>query len=170
MNLFDQGLNIDATSALIIASAFIVMVFFAYKDHRSLKQSVHHDYKSLIVSTGVLGTFIGIVIGLWHFDTGNISASVPELLEGLKLAFITSILGMGISLLLAAFQKSTDSISTDDESSLSSIDNKLTPLIGILDNTGLTVEQIKNFRMELRDEQLKTRVFIEENFTKTNES
>ncbi len=43
---------------------------------------------------GVLGTFIGIAIGLYQFDTGNIEASVPALLEGLKIAFVSSIIGI----------------------------------------------------------------------------
>ena len=55
---------------------------------------------SIVTVIGVLGTFIGIFIGLWGFDTGNIEASVPTLLEGLKLAFITSIVGIGLSILL----------------------------------------------------------------------
>ena len=58
------------------------------------------DLKSTIVSIGVLGTFLGIFRGLWHFDTSDITKSVPELLEGLKLAFATSILGMFFAIIL----------------------------------------------------------------------
>lgn len=49
---------------------------------------------SLMTSLGILGTFIGIVIGLLGFDTHNIDGSIPTLLEGLKTAFITSICGL----------------------------------------------------------------------------
>ena len=48
----------------------------------------------LMTSLGILGTFIGIVIGLLGFDTTNIDGSIPALLEGLKTAFITSIFGL----------------------------------------------------------------------------
>lgn len=41
---------------------------------------------------------MGIVIGLLHFDTTNIDKSIPLLLEGLKTAFITSIVGMGAAM------------------------------------------------------------------------
>lgn len=58
------------------------------------------DFKSIIISLGVLGTFLGIFIGLYNFDTFNIVESVPELLSGLKLAFTTSILGMFFSIIL----------------------------------------------------------------------
>lgn len=49
---------------------------------------------TLMTSLGILGTFIGVVIGLLHFDTQNIDQSIPKLLDGLKTAFITSIVGM----------------------------------------------------------------------------
>jgi ABC-type transporter Mla subunit MlaD len=86
----------------------------------------------------VLGTFIGIFIGLWDFDTGNIEASVPTLLEGLKLAFITSIVGIGLSIWLkgstlrkqkkqAASKKTYTRATVDDLAGfLQSIENSLT--------------------------------------------
>lgn len=54
-----------------------------------------------ILSTlGVIGTFLGITVGLRAFDVNDINASIPVLLEGLKTAFYTSLLGMGLSLFL----------------------------------------------------------------------
>lgn len=52
---------------------------------------------------GILGTFIGIVWGLYHFDTTNITGAVPQLLEGLRFAFVTSIWGMVVSLGIGTF-------------------------------------------------------------------
>lgn len=49
---------------------------------------------TLMTSLGILGTFTGVVIGLLGFNTGDIAGSIPALLEGLKTAFITSIVGM----------------------------------------------------------------------------
>ena len=43
---------------------------------------------------GILGTFLGIFLGLMGFDVHNIANSVPQLLSGLKTAFLTSIAGM----------------------------------------------------------------------------
>lgn len=62
------------------------------------------NFKSAIVSTGLLGTFVGVFLGLYHFDTGDIAAGVPALLEGLKLSFITSIVGITLSTLLSVVQ------------------------------------------------------------------
>lgn len=55
---------------------------------------------STVVSMGLLGTFGGIMYGLWTFNVEQLDLSIPLLLEGLKTAFLTSISGMLSSLLL----------------------------------------------------------------------
>ncbi len=55
---------------------------------------------SILTIVGVLGTFIGIYIGLQNFDTDNLQNSIKDLLDGLKLAFGTSIVGIASALLL----------------------------------------------------------------------
>ena len=57
----------------------------------------------MAVSMGILGTFGGIVMGLLGFDVNDIQGSIPELLTGLKFAFITSIAGMISSLAIKVF-------------------------------------------------------------------
>lgn len=56
---------------------------------------------SAISTLGVLGTFLGITLGLLCFDTSNLQQSIPELLSGLKTAFFTSLAGMVGSLFLS---------------------------------------------------------------------
>mgnify|MGYP001162941362 CR=1 FL=1 len=48
----------------------------------------------MLPALGLVGTFLGIFKGLGEFDPGNIDLSLPILLDGLKLAFSTSIVGM----------------------------------------------------------------------------
>ena len=65
----------------------------------------HHQVNtvaSLVTVIGVLGTFYGIAIGLQDFDTDpeHIQNSISTLLEGLKVAFFTSIAGIALSILL----------------------------------------------------------------------
>ncbi len=98
---------------LIIIFALFMGVL-AWKDWTSYLRGEHIHYKSMIVSTGVLGTFLGIVLGLWEFDTAHIDKSVPFLLEGLKLAFLTSIIGMGLSIILAIFEAQPEEKPKDD--------------------------------------------------------
>ncbi len=121
------------------------------------------DRRSVIVSLGVLGTFTGIVIGLFEFDTQQIAKSIPPLLEGLKTAFVTSIAGMALSILLSIFQKSSEA---NEMALLGSINDKLDDLQSL----PKIEEQIKDFRTELRDAQSGLRNFLEESFTKTNQS
>ncbi|WP_332444784.1 hypothetical protein [Wolinella succinogenes] len=82
-----------------------VMFYLAWVDYRTFATPHHRDFKSIIMSTGVLGTFVGIFAGLLEFDTLKIEESVPPLLEGLKVAFYTSIMGMGLAILLSVLQK-----------------------------------------------------------------
>lgn len=65
----------------------------------------HRDLKTAIVSLGILGTFIGITIGLIQFDTSDVHGSIPDLLSGLKVAFFTSVVGMALSIILAVTQR-----------------------------------------------------------------
>ena len=55
---------------------------------------------SILTVIGVFGTFLGIFIGLQGFDVKKIEESIPPLLAALKLAFLTSLVGIGSSLLL----------------------------------------------------------------------
>ena len=53
----------------------------------------------LFTSLGILGTFIGIVVGLLDFDSRQLDESIGELLDGLKTAFITSLAGISAGII-----------------------------------------------------------------------
>ncbi len=48
----------------------------------------------ILTTMGILGCFLGIAVALTHFDSNNISESVPELLNGVKTAFWASVTGV----------------------------------------------------------------------------
>ena len=105
----------------IIAFAIIMLVAIGW--FRKIWYLQVNAVASIVTIIGVLGTFLGIAIGLYQFDTGNIEASVPKLLEGLKIAFVTSILGIAGSIALKWLalnkrrqQKKTDGGNTVDDS------------------------------------------------------
>lgn len=52
---------------------------------------------TLLTTLGILGTFLGIAIGLLEFDALHVESSIPLLLDGLKIAFTTSIVGILLS-------------------------------------------------------------------------
>ncbi|MGL4864942.1 MAG: hypothetical protein ACRC4T_17750 [Cetobacterium sp.] len=59
---------------------------------------------NLIAGLGIIGTFFGIFMGLLQFDTVNLDKSIPKLLEGMKTAFFTSLVGLVLSNILKSFQ------------------------------------------------------------------
>ena len=77
----------------------IVILFFL-----SIGKNAKRNYKNEIVSLGVFGTFVGIAIGLYHFDVTDIKISMPLLLDGLKTAFITSGVGIFFSIIISIFK------------------------------------------------------------------
>lgn len=55
----------------------------------------------VMTGLGILGTFIGLTLGLQNFNTGTsdeMMSSIPPLMDGIKIAFHTSIYGMVFSL------------------------------------------------------------------------
>ena len=60
---------------------------------------VRRTISPLIVSIGILGTFVGVSIALWFFDPDAQGASIDGLLNGLKIAFFTSSVGLFFNIL-----------------------------------------------------------------------
>lgn len=58
---------------------------------------------SVFTTLGVFGTFLGIAFGLHSFDVNNIDESIPILLQGLFVAFWSSIIGIALSLISQTF-------------------------------------------------------------------
>lgn len=61
-----------------------------------------------LVGLGLLGTFLGLTMGIIHFDSSNsenIQTSIQTLLGGMGTAFSTSLAGMALSILYSVFDK-----------------------------------------------------------------
>lgn len=61
-----------------------------------------------LVGLGLLGTFLGLTLGVRNFDTANvqnIQSSIQSLLDGMSTAFLTSLLGMGFSIVYTLIEK-----------------------------------------------------------------
>ena len=152
----------------------IISILFRHTAHRRNKPSgpVISLAPGAVISLGIFGTFLGIYLGLRNFDTTNINDSIPQLLEGLKTAFITSLFGMFFSLFLkyiyGIYERrdlQKDSIVTDDPISiLRQIANGVVSLGTTVDSIGETivkcfksdeeysiVSQLKLIRTEMND-------------------
>ncbi len=91
----------------------------AQKNPNSINTYILEAIPSVFPTIGIFCTFLGVFLGLLNFDTANIQQSIPNLLNGLKLAFIGSMLGIvGLFIfqkILAVVQKSIDSKNPTDE-------------------------------------------------------
>ena len=107
-----------------------VMLMLALTDAISHRRGgTKMNFKSAIVSVGLLGTFVGIWWGLYNFESSNITGSVPALLDGLKLSFVTSITGIGLSVLLSIVQTIGERQNTRHLSDLSTDINRLADIL-----------------------------------------
>ena len=84
----------------LIIIAVILLVGLYYRLIKKETNKIIALLPNIEVTLGILGTFVGIYIGLLEFDVQDISKSIPALLEGLKTAFITSIAGISASIIL----------------------------------------------------------------------
>ena len=91
-----------ATDPLQIFAVTSILLFFVIAiSGIGKKQGFLAQFASIapntLTSIGIFFTFVGILISLSNFDVSNISASIPRLLDGLKLAFLSSVVGLGTS-------------------------------------------------------------------------
>ena len=74
--------------------------------HRRLMEML----PDILTSLGILGTFMGLVLGLRGFNPASyeaMSSSVESLIDGIKVAFVTSIYGLSLSLAFSYWLRGT---------------------------------------------------------------
>ena len=75
---------------------------------------------NILPGIGICGTFFGIIYALWSIDSLNMKNSIPKLLDGMSIAFITSLIGLGTSLIIRIYIES-NSDNVEEENSIDSI-------------------------------------------------
>ncbi|HQH71065.1 MAG TPA: MotA/TolQ/ExbB proton channel family protein [bacterium] len=68
-----------------------------------------NSVSAVLVGTGILGTFVGLIVGISDFETNSveqIEQSIQILLSGMSTAFLTSVWGMSLSILFSIIEKS----------------------------------------------------------------
>jgi len=76
---------------VLIGIVFLLTIYFHFFHYSSKTAELAPN---ILTSIGIFGTFLGVALGLWHFDTTDIHGSVPKLMDGLKTAFWSSIAGL----------------------------------------------------------------------------
>jgi hypothetical protein len=95
-----------------IWTLFSVVFIRKYKQHQTTdtidktsfwnNNYVFESIPPVFPTLGIFCTALGITIGIWNFNTTDIQGSIPELLQGLRLAFVATMAGI-IGLII--FQK-----------------------------------------------------------------
>ena len=107
-----------------------------------------------LISVGILGTFYGIFIGLIEFNAAKINESILNLIDGLKLAFITSIMGIGSAIVLRIVRQVVPKKQEEkEEVTAEDIHYQLTELINAInsDSDSSLGSQIQKMRLETND-------------------
>ncbi|NKB35477.1 MAG: hypothetical protein GKR91_20445 [Pseudomonadales bacterium] len=76
---------------VLIGAMLIAIVYF---HGPSFSAQTVRTAPSILTSFGIFGTFLGIAFGLMQFDSADIEASVPIMIEGLGVAVWSSIAGI----------------------------------------------------------------------------
>ena len=106
LEIFLGGLEAQhITNVFLFALAGIFLLATLLARASRLQGFVHYA-PNMLTSLGILGTFVGIVVGLIGFDVNAIDASIGTLLAGLKTAFITSLVGILLAILFKAAETS----------------------------------------------------------------
>ena len=123
IRIIDGLLNNQISAAftyLIVAYLIFALVMLRNAAEGSKARALVDLAPTTLTTLGILGTFTGIFLGLLDFDIRTINKSVPALIEGLKVAFGTSILGLASALVfrvtrpLLSNRTSTDEVTGQD--------------------------------------------------------
>lgn len=161
--------NLHGHIAVGILAIVFFMIYFIYASWKPKK--VHPQSSSLLITIGIAFTFFGIAHGLMRFDANDIERSLPDLINGIKTAFLVSLAGVTSAIILKIIElvygisskQSTSSIEFDPVSLLKnqetnlniqkqisiSLDKINASITG--DESSSLIGQIKNLRTDTGD-------------------
>jgi hypothetical protein len=151
-DLFGPAIAIAASlpvvSDVFIAAIVVTWLVFNLRYHPKVVELG----PTILTTLGIFGTFLGVAIGLSHFDTSNVQSSVPALLAGLKTAFWASVFGVGAAVQLK-LREFIAGIRSKDKASQASPLNVLVDIREALAGYGDTslVQQIRLLRGDIND-------------------
>jgi len=90
-------LFVETVPYVLLVAYLIWSTYYVRKAKRNpekINKYVFELIPQIFTTIGILGTFMGIAVGLFFFDVKDMESSIPVLLGGLKTAFIASIFGI----------------------------------------------------------------------------
>lgn len=126
------SLIIKNLSGHILEGTLLILIFFAIFLILLIKnKTLHPNATSLLITIGICFTFYGISKGLANFDTEHIDEDLPQLINGIKTAFLVSVVAVFcaitlkiITLFMEIFTKKEEITDEVDIKDLVSLQNK----------------------------------------------
>lgn len=87
----EMSIDLSLITWTLIGAMLLAIVYF---HGPSFSAQTVRSAPSILTSFGIFGTFLGIAFGLMQFDSANIEASVPTMIDGLGVAVWSSIVGI----------------------------------------------------------------------------
>jgi len=100
--IFSSLTNI--TAAAVITILTLLALFGLFKSDNSQIKHFAKQSPAILATVGIFFSFWGISIGLIGLDLNDIQSSIPKLLDGLKIKFIASLMGIGASIVIRIAQ------------------------------------------------------------------
>lgn len=136
----------------VIAVYFVFALLLINSTNTKIRSLVS-SAPGAMTSLGILGTFFGIFLGLLDFDFQN-NESVPMLLEGLKVAFGTSIIGLFAAILFRLVSPviTRESVGREDASAKDIVDQLVQLDTSINKATEINSAGLEDLRNALTDD------------------
>lgn len=93
-------------------------------------------WANLILGLGTFGTFLGILLAMWEFKEVN-DAAIKNMLQSLRFVFMTSILGIGVSISLRVLHSKLYEANINH-------DKYLNKVLNSIDNISYSISSIKD--------------------------
>lgn len=161
MEIFQRLLD-DQILIIFIVIMVIVFLkgFYDYKRAASIEDKLETSsrFPPLLVSLGMLGTFIGIFFALSNFNTasGQLRSAVDGFIGGMFTAFASSVFGLTLSLIFRiylSFQDHKFSTHGEKEADVSDLLDKMTEVKDAIskDDDSSLLYQLKSMRTDMND-------------------
>lgn len=95
---------------IIILSVLVIIFTYSLKINFSNTQNIilPKITPSILVSIGIFGTFLGIYICIQSLDINDYENTFPNIIKGMKVSFLSSIVGLFLSILYRIIQGVTE--------------------------------------------------------------
>jgi len=146
------------TEITVIVSVIVLVFLYSIMNYFSADAVKAQRYArftpSLLVSIGIFGTFLGIFFALVDFNVNKVDESIPQLLDGLKVAFGTSIVGLFLSLTFrAVILYKPKKVKSEEDGDVKDLLAKMTEVKDAIssDNESSVITQLQKLRSETID-------------------